>query len=194
MWQALFVMQIPVLEKILRTVLVYLVVVVLFRLAGKRGLANLNSLDLTVLLLLSNVVQNAIIGNDNSLLGGAVGAITLVAINAGVNHSLTRSERFAHLIEGAATTVISEGRELQGALRRLAIRPGDLDHAVRMQSADDVSEIQDGRLEPSGQLVLTLKKNEQGATKSDIADLQRKLDGIQATLAALADAEPCKEP
>jgi len=78
MWHAIFVIQIPVLEKIVRTVLVYATIVVLFRLAGKRGLATLNTLDFVVVFLLSNVVQNAIIGNDNSFSGGAIGAATLV--------------------------------------------------------------------------------------------------------------------
>jgi uncharacterized membrane protein YcaP (DUF421 family) len=78
-------MQIPILEKILRTVLVYVLIVVLFRLTGKRGLAGLNTFDFVVIFLLSNVVQNAIIGSDNSLLGGAVGAVTLVVVNTAVN-------------------------------------------------------------------------------------------------------------
>ena len=72
----LFVMQIPILEKIIRTVAVYAVILVLFRLTGKRGLAQLTSFDMVVVFLLSNVVQNAVIGSDNSLLGGAVGAVT----------------------------------------------------------------------------------------------------------------------
>ena len=87
MWHDMFVIQVPILEKILRTVLVYTTVVVLFRLAGKRGLAGLNTFDFVVIFLLSNVVQNAVIGNDQSLLGGVVGAVTLVAVNAGLNHA-----------------------------------------------------------------------------------------------------------
>jgi uncharacterized membrane protein YcaP (DUF421 family) len=190
MWHDMFVIQIPLVEKILRTVLVYTAVVVLFRLAGKRGLANLNTLDLTVLLLLSNVVQNAIIGNDESLLGGVVGAVTLVCVNAGLNHALTRSDWLARLVEGSATTVIDNGELLHGALRRLAVRPHELDQAVRLQNGDAVSEIQHGRLEPGGQLVLTLKGDEQSSTKGDIAELTNRLDTIQHTLAGLLDAQP----
>jgi uncharacterized membrane protein YcaP (DUF421 family) len=190
MWHDMFVVQIPLLEKVLRTVIVYAVIVVLFRLAGKRGLANLNTLDLTVLVLLSNVVQNAIIGNDESLLGGVVGAITLVCVNAGLNHALTRSDGLARLVEGSATTVIDNGHLLMGALRRLAVRPHELDQAVRMQNGDAVSEIQDGRLEPGGQLVLTLKDNEQSATKGDIAELTSRLAAIQDTLTAVYNARP----
>lgn len=187
MWHAMFVIQVPVAEKILRSVLVYAVIVVLFRLAGKRGLANLNTLDLTVLLLLSNVVQNAIIGNDSSLLGGVLGAVTLVAVNAALNHGLSRSDRLARLIEGSSTTVIEDGHLVPRALRRLALRPHELDHAVRIQNGDAISEIEEGRLEPDGQLILTLKEGEQGATKADVADLQNRLSSIQAALTAVLD-------
>ncbi|MFE5097661.1 hypothetical protein ACFRCI_47200 [Streptomyces sp. NPDC056638] len=80
MWHDLLSVQVPIAEKVLRTVGVYALIVILFRLSGKRGLANLNTFDFVVIFLLSNVVQNAVIGNDNSLLGGAIGATTLVAV------------------------------------------------------------------------------------------------------------------
>ena len=87
MWHDMFSVQVPTLEKVLRTVLVYLLIAVLLRLSGKRGLAGMNTLDIVVIVLLSNVVQNAIIGNDNSVTGGAVGAVTLVAVNALLNRA-----------------------------------------------------------------------------------------------------------
>ncbi len=186
MWHDMFVIQIPIIEKILRTVLVYAAIVLIFRVAGKRGLANLNTLDLTVLLLLSNVVQNAIIGSDNSLVGGVVGAVTLVALNAALNHGMARSDRLAHLIEGEATTIIDNGHLVRRALRRLALRPQELEHAVRMQNGDGISEVEDGRLEPGGQLLLTLKEADQSATKADIANLSSQLDAIQDSLTRLA--------
>lgn len=186
MWHDMFALQLPVLEKILRTVLIYATVVLLFRLSGKRGLANLNTLDLAVVILLSNVVQNAIIGSDNSVVGGAIGAVTLVAVNAGLNHALARSERLAALVEGHETTVIRDGQLVPAAVRRLALRPSELDHAVRMQDGDDVSDVQTGRLEPGGQLIVTLKTREQGATKADVADLRAQLADIQSALAGLS--------
>jgi hypothetical protein len=81
MTRDLLVVQIPLLEKVLRSIAVYLFLVVALRLGGKRELAQLNSFDLVVLLLLSNTVQNAIIGPDNSLLGGLLGATVLLAAN-----------------------------------------------------------------------------------------------------------------
>ncbi len=147
MWHAMFVEQIPVAEKILRTVLVYALVAVLFRLTGKRGMASMNTFDFIVLFLLSNVLQNAIIGNDSSLTGGAVGAITLVAVNAGINRLTVVSPAAERILEGRATTVVSDGHAIAPVLRRLGIRRGELDHAVRLQNGDDVSEIGSGRLE-----------------------------------------------
>ena len=184
MWQAMFVEQIPWVEKILRTVLVYSLIVLLFRLTGKRGLANLNTFDFVVIFLLSNVVQNAVIGADQSLVGGAVGAITLIAVNSLVNRLVELNPRVTRIIEGRSTTVIEHGQVVERTMHRLGIRRNELDHAVRTQNGDDISEIEDGRLAPSGQLVLSLKHDEQSATKANIADLAqqlRRLEGLLST-------------
>ena len=188
MWQSMFAVQIPILEKILRTVLVYATMVLLFRLVGKRDLAALNTFDFVVIFLLSNVVQNAIIGSDNSLLGGVIGAATLVGINNLVNRWLARSARAARVLEGAPTTVIEDGKFIPRALRRLSLRPEEVEHAVRVQNGDNVTEIGTGRMEPSGQLVLTLKPGEQSADKDDMKRLNARLDAIDAALAVLAAA------
>jgi uncharacterized membrane protein YcaP (DUF421 family) len=184
----MFVLQVPVLEKILRTIAVYATIVVLFRLAGKRDLATLNVFDFVVLFLLSNVVQNAIIGNDSTLLGGIIGAATLVTVNAGLNRWMAVSDRASRLLEGTSTTIIEDGRVLPAAARRLSLRPADLEHAVRMQNGDNIGEIAAGQMEPNGQLVLTLKTEEQSATKGDVDTLSRRLEGIEAALQALAAA------
>ena len=186
MWHDMFVIQIPVLEKVLRTILVYATIVILFRLAGKRDLATFNTFDFVVIFLLSNVVQNAVIGNDNSVTGGVIGAAVLVAINAGLNRWLAASPSASRVLEGTSTTVIADGHFIKSALRRLALRPGEVDHAIRIQNGDDVSEIANGRMEPTGQLVLSLKPTEQSATKGDVAHLNARLDRIDAALAALA--------
>jgi uncharacterized membrane protein YcaP (DUF421 family) len=184
MWHAMFAEQIPLAEKILRTILVYALVAVLFRLTGKRGLASLNTFDFIVLFLLSNVLQNAIIGNDNSVTGGAIGAVTLVTVNAAINRLITVSRRAARIFEGRPTTIVTDGQADYQALHRLGIRLADLDHAVRLQNGDDIAEIGTGRLEPGGQLVLTLKPGEQNATKDDVAELADRLRQIETLLAA----------
>src|SRR5216684_7226359 len=99
-WHAMFVEQIPLAEKILRTVIVYALLAVLFRLTGKRGLANMTTFDFIVIFLLSNVVQNAVIGNDTSLIGGMIGAVTLVSVNAGVNRLIAVSATAARIFDG----------------------------------------------------------------------------------------------
>lgn len=186
MWNQIFVVQVPVLEKIVRTVLVYATIALLFRLTGRRGLANLNTLDFVVIFLLSNVVQNAVIGNDTSFSGGAIGAVTLVALNAAVHRLVARSPRAARILEGTSTTVIRDGEPVQPAVRRLALRPQELEHAVRIQNGDAVSEMKLGVLEPGGQLVLSLKPSEQTATKADIAAVMDRLKAVSAQLTARA--------
>ena len=106
--------QIPLAEKVLRTVIVYALIAVLFRLTGKRGLASMNPFDVVVIFLLSNVVQNAIIGNDTSLTGGIIGAVTLVAVNTGVNRLIAVSATAARVFDGHATAVICDSHPVAG--------------------------------------------------------------------------------
>jgi uncharacterized membrane protein YcaP (DUF421 family) len=184
MWRDMFVEQIPVAEKILRTVIVYALIAVLFRFTGKRGLASMNTFDIVVIFLLSNVVQYAVIGNDSSVVGGVVGAVTLVVVNTGVNRLIAGSATAARIFDGQPTAVISDGHVVERALRRLGLRRSELEHAVRLENGDDVSEIERGSLEPGGQLVLTLKAAEQGATKADVAALTDHLRRIEKLLRA----------
>lgn len=182
MWHDMFVLQIPTLEKVLRTVAVYLLIVVIFRMTGKRAISALNTMDFVVMFLLSNVVQNAIIGNDNSLVGGAIGALTLIITNGIVDRLALAYPGFRVLIEGRPAVVITDGKANQSELRRLGMRQEELDHAIRLQNGDDISEVGNGTLEPGGQLVLTLKPAQQSATHADIAALEERLDRIEALL------------
>ncbi|MGC9666117.1 DUF421 domain-containing protein [Planosporangium sp. 12N6] len=184
MWHDILVVQVPVLEKILRTILVYATIVLLFRLTGKRGLAQLNTLDFAVLFLLSNVVQNAIIGSDNSVTGGAIGAVTLVAADNVLNRLIARSGWAAWLLEGSPTTVISDGRPVAREMRRLALRPQEIEHAVRTQHGDDITDVASGVLEPSGHLLVTLKPEEQNATKRDIETILARLARLETQIVA----------
>ena len=120
----LWAFQIPPLEKVLRTVLVYLAILVIVRVAGKRLLAQMNSLDLVVVLLLSNVVQNAIIGDDNSLVGGVLGAVVLVTANAGLERIAQVFPAFRRVVEGRPTPVVRDGEVIDGALDRLGMTRG----------------------------------------------------------------------
>ena len=184
MWHHMFVMHVSIAEKLLRTVLVYALVAVLIRLTGKRGLAGLNTLDIAVVFLLSNVVQNAIIGDDLSVWGGAVGAVTLVAVDAVLNRLALHSAVFTRIFDGSDTTLITDGKKLTGAMRHVGVREGELDHALRLQNSDNPGEVQSAVLDSSGHLVVTLKPDQQNATKGDVERIEAKLARIEAALTA----------
>lgn len=171
---------VPLIEKVLRTILVYLAIVALLRMFGKRDLAQLNSFDLVVLLLLSNVVQNAIIGPDNSLLGGVVGAAVLVTFNAVVVRAVRRNKVTDELFEGKPTDLISHGEVDANALRRLALRRGDLMVAIRKQGAVGLKDVERATLHPGGAIVVELKPGSQSSTEADVARLEAKLDRLLA--------------
>jgi uncharacterized membrane protein YcaP (DUF421 family) len=164
-------------EKAVRTAGVYIVLLVLLHIAGKRQLAQLNSFDLVVLLLLSNVVQNAIIGNDNSLLGGVLGAVILLAVNFALVRFAFMSPRFGKAIQGGDTLLFANGELEERALRREAITREELVAALRRQGMelDDVEQVV---LEPEGTLNATPKR------QPKLADVMRKLDAIEAKLAS----------
>jgi uncharacterized membrane protein YcaP (DUF421 family) len=185
MWHDLWFIQISIVEKVVRTVLVYTLILLLFRFGGKRGLANLNTFDFIVIFLLSSVVQNAIIGPDNSVSGGVIGALTLVGLNAGINRWLVHDPRAERLFEGTATRVIENGRVDHGALRKLSIRTSELAHAVRLQNGDCIDDVAVASLEPDGQFLVSLKPDRQGASRGDVALLESRLDGIEALLREL---------
>jgi uncharacterized membrane protein YcaP (DUF421 family) len=183
MWHDMFTQEIPFAEKLIRTVVIYALIAVLLRATGKRGLSGLNSLDIVVMILLSNVVQNAIIGPDNSVTGGVIGAITLVVVNSVVNRAALASDRFARIFDGSDTPVIVDGVIDERAVRRLGLRRHDLDHAVRLQNGDDIEQVESGVFDPGGQLILSLKQGAQGATKQDFEALRAQLDRIEHLLA-----------
>ncbi|MCC3313818.1 DUF421 domain-containing protein [Nocardia africana] len=185
-WHDLWNIQIPPLEKLLRTVLVYGGLAVLLRLGGKRDLAQFNSFDLVVMLLLANVVQNAVIGNDNSLSGGLLGAAILIGLNAIVVRAVNIHPLLVRLFEGRPTTLVRNGRAIPKALTRLGLRRADVAAACRRQGADDIGEISDATLFPGGALVVTLDKAHRDATITDLRnEHDRLLAQIRTELATL---------
>ena len=178
MWTDLTHLDISVLDKIIRTVVVYWALIVLLRLAGKRDLAQLNSFDLIVMLLLSNVVQNAIIGPDNSLLGGLIGATVLIAANAFLVHVVRPWRGAAALLEGTTTVLARSGRWIPEALRREGVRQSDMEAALRRQNAYKVADVDQVKLEPGGTIVVDLRPELVSATKADIERIEAKLDRL----------------
>jgi uncharacterized membrane protein YcaP (DUF421 family) len=151
-WQHLFTTDIHVLEKILRPVLVYVFLVVGLRLAGKRELAQLNPFDLVVLLTLSNTVQNAIIGRDDSFIGGIIGAGTLLLVNNLVNRFMYRHERLERIIEGAPDVLISDGEIQHDRLKKELLTVAELETAAHRQGFASLADIDRAVLESGGSI------------------------------------------
>src|SRR5436309_6994904 len=130
LWRDLFHPDISILEKIIRPVIVYFFLIIGLRLAGKRELAQLNAFDLIVLLTLSNTVQNAIIGNDNSVTGGIIGATTLLAVNYIVVRFLYSHEKLDRMVEGAPEVLIENGGLCHDQLKKELITKTELEEAA----------------------------------------------------------------
>ena len=183
----LFIPGVPLLEKVVRTVVVYGAMIVLLRLAGKRTLGSLNSFDLVVLLLLSNTVQNAIIGNDNSVTGGIIGAITLLATNYLVVRFLFKHRRLDQLVEGKSTTLIDRGKVQQKNLAKELLSHSELLTVLHRQGFDDVSEVEQCILEPSG--TFAIKRKIPAQDDIQYAELIRRLEIIDTRLTALTPSK-----
>jgi uncharacterized membrane protein YcaP (DUF421 family) len=173
-------MGIPIAEKAIRTVAVYGGIAVLLRVGGKRDLAQLNTFDLVVMLLLSNVVQNAIIGPDNSLTGGLIGAAILVAINSAVVRISARNALLARALDGTPTRLIKDGDYDEHALHREGLRRAEVEVAIRRQGANSARDVAEAMLEPGGAVVVTLNDAAMPATRADIADLRALLVSLGA--------------
>lgn len=179
----MFVLSLPLAEKIIRPILVYIVLVILLRVFGKRELAQLNPFDLVVLLSLSNTVQNAIIGDDNSVVGGVIGAVTLLATNYLVVRFLFRHHRLDQMIEGRPTTLMSGGHLQKKDLAREMMTRSELDVVVRRQGFDGLEAVEEVILEPGGAFVIKAKTPPK--SERDHAEVMSKLEAILGELRAL---------
>src|SRR5689334_3966987 len=157
MWKDIFVVGAPLAEKVLRPALVYFFLVVVLRVFGKRELAQLNPFDLVVLLSLSNTVQNAIIGNDNSLTGGLVGAFALLAVNYLVLRFLFRHRRLDQIFEGSPTVLIESGKVRKEALAKELLTRSELMTVLHRQGFDGVNDVERCVLEPGGTFYIQRK-------------------------------------
>ena len=187
-WSHMFALSLPVLEKILRPIVVYVFLIVGLRVAGKRELAQLNPFDLVVLLTLSNTVQNAIIGEDNSVTGGLIGAATLLAVNYLVVRFLYSHEGLDRAVTGAADVLIDNGRVKTERLRRELITMPELEAAAHRQGFASLDEIERAILEPSGTICFVGKTP--GVEASRHQELVARLDQLGREVAALRGSRP----
>ena len=174
---------VSVIEKIVRPVAVYLLLVLALRTVGKRTLAQLNPFDFVVLLMLSNTVQNAIIGNDTSLLGGLVGAVALLTVNAILVRIYYRGPSIQHLAGDRDIILIDAGRVNEAEMRRLHINAGDLIARAHERGFDALDEVESAVLYPNGTIYF---RGFEAATEAGrYAELLRRLDALSADVAAL---------
>jgi uncharacterized membrane protein YcaP (DUF421 family) len=186
--ESMFHIPVPLLEKILRPVLVYLFLVGFLRLFGKRELAQLNPFDLVVLLSLSNTVQNAMIGDDNSVSGGVIGAFSLLAVNWLLTRILFRSPKLNTIFELSPTVLIRHGVVDWEATKKEALTELELRSVLHKQGFDRYEEVEKLVLEPNGNFYMEgIKSMSDDAQRAElmkaIEALTREVKDMRAELA-----------
>lgn len=187
-WKDMFVLGIPLLEKILRPVVIYAFLVISLRLSGKRELVQLNPFDLVVLLTLSNTVQNAIIGDDNTVLGGIIGATSLLATNYLVVRFLYDHRKLDQVVEGRADVLIEDGKVRTQHLRKELITMPQLQAAAHKQGFASLSDVEQCVLEPGGTMTFIGKKP--GAEDVRHQELLGKMESLAHEIALLRGSQP----
>lgn len=186
-WSHLLSIPIPVIEKIVRAAAVYVFLILGLRLSGKRELAQLNPFDLVVLLTLSNTVQNAIIGDDNSLLGGLIGATALLAINYLTVRFMFHHPRIERLVEGSAVSLVKHGKIQKDCLRRELISISELQAAARRQGFDSLKEVEEAILESGG--TISFLRHEPSTERAHYEEILSRLDRLSAELRSMGGSE-----
>jgi uncharacterized membrane protein YcaP (DUF421 family) len=178
----MFVVPVPVLEKILRAILVYLFLIVALKIWGKRVMAQLNPFDLVVLLILSNTVQNAIIGNDNSFTGGVIGAVALLVFNNFVVRRLYGHTRLERWLEGRSDLLIEHGQVKPERLKKDGVSKHELVMAAHKQGFDSFNDIEKAVLAPGGGLWFFRHVPTTDQARQD--ELLARLDRIERLISA----------
>ena len=179
----MFVLGLPIAEKIIRPLVVYIFLVVGLRLAGKRELAQLNPFDLVVLLTISNTVQNAIIGEDNSVTGGLIGAATLLIVNYAVVRFLYTHKRVDRFVEGEPCVLIEDGRLNDDRLKSELITLTEIEAAAHKQGFSSLEEIDRAVLDPGGGFSFSARKPSPETSRHE--QILARLDELSAQLSVL---------
>jgi uncharacterized membrane protein YcaP (DUF421 family) len=179
----MFALACPLAEKMARPIIVYVFLVVVLRIFGKRELTNLNPFDFVVLLTLSNTVQNAIIGDDNTVTGGVVGAFTLLFINYLVVRFLFKHRRLDQLVEGSPTTLVENGVINEKNLAKELLTRAELASVAHRQGFAGLDEIEKCVLEPGGNFYV--KRKDPGVDEVRHGVLLKQLEALGKQLAAV---------
>ena len=137
------------------------------RVTGKRQIGQLAPFDLVLLLVLSNAVQNSMNGGDNSLVGGLVSAVTLVALNYGISYATFRSKRLEGLIEDMPQVIIHDGRVFEDVMRRAKLTHHELSAALRQAGCSCAEEVRAAILENNGSISVVMRSGQTGSSGSD---------------------------
>ena len=173
----------PIGEKILRAIVVYVFLIIGLRLSGKRELAQLNPFDLVVLLTLSNTVQNAIIGADNSLTGGLIGAAALLIVNYFVVRFMFFHPKLERMIEGHPVGLVDSGKVREDKLRQELISVTELRAAAHRQGFEHLRDVETAVLEPGGTICFTRKEPTVEAARYQ--EMMKRLDQLSEEISAL---------
>ena len=184
----MFVLAIPLLEKILRPIVIYAFLVISLRLSGKRELVQLNPFDLVVLLTLSNTVQNAIIGDDNTVVGGIIGATSLLVTNYLVVRFLYDHRKLDQMVEGRADVLVEDGKVRTQHLKKELITVPQLQAAAHKQGFASLSEVEQCVLEPGGTMTFIGKKP--GVEDVRHQELLGKMESLAHEIALLRGSQP----
>jgi len=162
-------------EIILRTAVVYVVVLVLLRAAGKRELGQMSPVDLVVILVISNAVQNAMTGGDNSLIGGVIAATTLVAVNTGFSRVGHRVPYLKHLFESEPTVLVEGGKLIKRNLERENVEEDELLMAAREHGIEELAGVDAAYLERDGSISIIPKEGKgKGVARRHIRQFRQR--------------------
>ncbi|MFN2976605.1 DUF421 domain-containing protein [Terriglobus aquaticus] len=187
----MFHVPLPLLEKILRPILVYLALILLLRLFGKRELAQLNPFDLVLLLMLSNTVQNAIIGDDNSLSGGIVGAVALLLTNFLLNRLLFHFPKLDRALQGEQTVLVRDGAVDAKAMKQEMLTREELIQVIHRQNITGLADVRLCVLEPNG--TFYVESTPDSVPRLRHEELMKRLDAMQRELSELRSNGPSRD-
>jgi uncharacterized membrane protein YcaP (DUF421 family) len=165
----MFHIAVPWWELVLRGSVVYVFLLILLRITGKRQVGQLAPFDLILLLVLSSAVQNSMNAGDNSLIGGLISATTLVLLNFAVSMATYHSKRLEGLIEGRPQILIHNGKLFEDVVAKAHLTHHELEAALRRGGCTCIDEVRTAILENSGDITVVPKKSQIAASDDGAA-------------------------
>lgn len=137
---------------VLRAIVIYVMVMVLIRVSGKRAVGQFTPFDLVLLILIGNAVQNGLNGGDNSIVGAFILAATLIVLNYGVAFATSRSQRAEHIVEGVPRVLARDGVLFKEVLREELVSEADFLESLRMNNVGEIDDVALALLETNGSI------------------------------------------